>query len=107
MHPLVRASAVPTTGEMSLQRQLNEVREEVARRNAQLTEALRDNASNAAGRVSAEAMVAALQETSAALKSDLQVQAEKASAADRLVEALKQDAGARLFVSWCCLLHDP
>ena len=107
-HPLVRASAVPTTGEMSLQRQLNEVREEVARRNAQLAEALRDNASNAAGRVSAEAMAAALQETSAALKSDLQVQAEKASVADRLVEALKQDAGARLFVSRCCLsARDP
>ena len=107
-HPLVRASAVATTGEMSLQRQLNEVREEVARRNAQLAEALRDNASNAAGRVSAEAMAAALQETSAALKSDLQVQAEKASAADRLVEALKQDAGARfdcgcMCVSWCRL----
>ena len=92
----------------SLQRQLNEVREEVARRNAQLAEALRDNASNAAGRVSAEAMAAALQETSAALKSDLQVQAEKASVADRLVEALKQDAGARLFVSRCCLsARDP
>jgi len=91
-HPLVWA--VPTTCETSLQRQLNEVTEEVARCNEQLAEALRDNASNASGRISAEAMAAALQETSFALKSDLRVQAEKASAADRLVEALKQDAAA-------------